>query len=278
MRVTPLPLNDPAWLEFVLSHPAASPFHLPAWAGLIADCYGFEAFVLAVRDTDGEILAGAPTVAVQFPLGRLRWVSLPFSDYCPVLTRTDVVDDDVVDKLREHVLASNARELEVRAGLSAADDLHRIEVGYQHVLQLTESPAGLHPNKGHRYSRNRAIRNGVVVTRGTTAQDLATFYRLHTLTRRRHGVPVQPRRFLDLIRDRMIARGNGFVATASLDGDIVASAVYLSHNGTLVAKYHASDPDRQDTGGGYPIDWEMMVGRLYRGLPHAGPWSHRPRC
>ncbi len=126
-------MGDPGWLEFVESHPGATPFHLPAWATLIADCYRFEAFVLAMRDTDGEILAGVPTVAVRSPLGRLRWVSLPFSDSCPVLVRHDVAAADVAQALREYALAGPARELEVRTSLPEADDVHPVEVGYDHL-------------------------------------------------------------------------------------------------------------------------------------------------
>lgn len=259
MEVSRVPIDDPKWHQFTCSHPSASPFHLPAWAALIADCYRFEAFVLAVRDTDGEILAGVPTVAVRLPLRPLRWVSLPFSDVCPPLVRPDVAVDDVVEALKEHVLARPTRELEVRAGLSAADGLYPVQAGYHHLLDLPEDPADLHPRKGHRHGRNRAIRMGVQVTRGNAWEDVATFYRLQTLTRRRHGVPVQPRRFFDLVWNRLLARGHGFVATATLEGEVVAASVYLHHNGTLVAKYRGSDPDRRDVGADHLIDWETAV-------------------
>ena len=265
MKVTSIAIEDPDWLAFVVSHPNASPFHLPAWATLIADCYRFDTFVLAVRDSAGAILAGTPTVAVRSPLGRLRWVSLPFSDFCPMLVRPDICTDDVVGAVKDFALAGPAQGIEVRANLSEADDLYPVEVGYRHIVKLPADPAGLHPNKGHRQNRNRAIRKGVEVSRGATEEDVATFYRLHTLTRRRQGVPVQPRRFFDLIWERLLADGHGFVATAKLDGEIIASGLYLSHNGTLIAKFRASDPGRQDTGAGHLIDWEVMAAACAEG-------------
>ena len=219
MRVSAVPVDDKCWAEFALAHPKASPFHLPAWATLIADCYGFETFVLVTRDTDGEILAGVPTVAVRSPFGRLRWISLPFSDFCPLLVRPDIPVDEVVEVIKQQLISS----------------------------------------------RNRAIRKGVHVARGASAEDVATFYQLHTLTRRRHGIPVQPRRFFDLIWERLLARGHGFVATATLEGDVVASGLYLSHNGTLVAKFCGSDPSRPDSGAGYLIEWEVMAAACSEG-------------
>ena len=259
MRVAAIPIDDPQWCEFVTSHPGASAFHLPDWASVIADCYRFEAFVLAVRDTDREILAGVPTIAVRSPLGRLRWVSLPFSDSCPLLVRPGVAVDDVVGTLKEHVFASRAHELEVRWDLPGAENLYPVQVGYRHHLDLPRDPADLHLHRDHRYNRNRAIRMGVVVTHGNAADDAATFYRLHTLTRRRHGMPVQPRRFFDLVWERLLARGHGYASYATLDGRVVAAGVFLHHNGTLVAKYTASDPTCRDVGANHLIMWDGIV-------------------
>ena len=119
MHVAAVHIDDPRWSEFVDSHPDAGPFHLPAWASLIADCYRFEAFALTVQDGDGELLAGLPVIAVRSPRGGRRWVSLPFTDSCPPLLRADVAPDEVFAAIDEHVLAAPVRGLEVRAALPA---------------------------------------------------------------------------------------------------------------------------------------------------------------
>lgn len=204
-------------------------------------------------------------MAVRSPLGRLRWVSLPFTDVCPLLVRSDLAVDEIAYALNEYVTSSPARELEVRAILPAADGVYPVDVGYRHVMELPSDPADLHPRRAHRLRRNQAIRKGIEVTYGSNTDDIEAFYRLHTLTRRRHGVPVQPRRLFDLIRARLMERGNGFVASASLDGEVLAAAIYLTHNGTLVNKYHASDPGRPDTGAGHLIDWDIMATRCAQG-------------
>jgi CelD/BcsL family acetyltransferase involved in cellulose biosynthesis len=69
---------------------------------------------------------------------------------------------------------------------------------------------------------------------------------------------VQPRRFFDLIGDRMLAPGRGFIATAMLDGEAISAALYISFNGTLVSKYHATGPAPADAGEGHLIDWEIL--------------------
>ncbi len=259
MRVVTTEIDEGRWAAFVASHPAAGPFHLPAWAAMIAECYRFRAFALLVEDGDGEVLAGLPAIAVRSPFGRRRWVSLPYTDACAPLVRADAPRDEVFAALDAYVLAAPAGGLEVRAALPPAPARHPAPAGYLHTLALPADPAGLHPNKGHRNYRNQAVRKGVRVSRGRTAEDMATFYRLHALTRRRHGVPVQPRRFFDLLLERLIVPGHGFIATAVADGDVLTAAVYLESNGVLVAKYQGSDPGLPDKRAGYLIDWEMML-------------------
>jgi hypothetical protein len=259
MRVEKIPIGDPRWSEFTGSHPDAGPFHLPAWTSVIADCYHFEAFVLAVVDQQGELLAGVPTIAARSPFGSVRWVSLPFTDSCPILVREGTEPAEVVEALKSYALAGPATSLQVRDKLPESASLYPVQAGYIHRMDVPRDPADLHPHKSPRACRNQAIRAGVRISRGTSPKDVASFYRLHTLTRRRHGVPVQPRRFFDLLQDRMIACGSGLVATATLDGRILAAGMYLYHNGALVAKYHASDPLLPSVGAGHLIEWEMMV-------------------
>jgi hypothetical protein len=88
---------------------------------------------------------------------------------------------------------------------------------------------------------SRAQREGIEVRRGTGVPELDAFYQLHLETRRRQGVPTQPRRFIRGFA-RLFERGLGFVLLATFDGVPVAGAVYLEWGGTLVYKYGASSP------------------------------------
>lgn len=86
----------------------------------------------------------------------------------------------------------------------------------------------------------RALREGVVVEHRTDAEALATFYRLHLATRRRQGIPTQPRRFI-LGLEGLFEHGLGFVSLARVDDRPIAAAVFLLFNGVLTYKYGASD-------------------------------------
>ena len=73
---------------------------------------------------------------------------------------------------------------------------------------------------------------------------LAAFYRLHTLTRRRLGVPVQPWRYFVMLQRHLLAKGLGFVALTRLGAEPVAAGVFCSFNGSTCYKYGASDEAR----------------------------------
>jgi predicted N-acyltransferase len=82
----------------------------------------------------------------------------------------------------------------------------------------------------------------VEIRRSTDKKDMFTFYDMLVETRRRHGAPVQPRRYFDLLWDRIIADGLGFLLTAYKDGEPVGGTVYVHFKGMLTAKYNASAP------------------------------------
>jgi CelD/BcsL family acetyltransferase involved in cellulose biosynthesis len=236
-------IDDPRWLEFLQGRRDATIFHHPAWLGLLADYYGFCSFLLLAVDGSAQLRAGLPIVETRPLLGRPGWVSLPFTDYCPVLADSGGVAGDffvaAIERLREANLAS----FELRAPVPGASGGPREGGFIRHVLGLTPDLdrlfAELH--KMHRRNIRKAERSGVEIRRGVSAEDLDVFYRLHLRTRRRLGVPVQPRSFMHALRQRILANGLGFILTACVEDQPAASAIFLTWNGTLIYKYGASD-------------------------------------
>lgn len=240
---TILELTNPSWRDFVATHPAATPFHHPDWADLVAACYRFRAFALVTRDATGNIQAGLPVVEVRHLHGGPRWVSLPFTDYCPPLVSTGQDEAELVSALRHARAALGIRRVEVRGPLAGAGMTS--EVAVRHILALDGGPAavyaGFHRSQVQRNIR-RAQREGLTVRQAEHRQDLVdTFYRLHLLTRRRQGVPVQPRRFFGLLWDRAISPGLGTVLIVETRGAPIAAAVFLAWHRTVIYKFGASD-------------------------------------
>ncbi len=249
-------IDDPSWIEFVASHAESTVFHTQAWVSVVADCYGFRPFAIVMRH-GGEVVAGCPVVEVRSLFGARRWVSLPFTDECHFLVR-EGSEGSVLEPLVELARVEHVADLEIRSSLTSDEGAFPVRRGYHHRIPLPDDPGDLHVRKSYRHLRNKARREGIAVRRGESRQDVDEFYRLHVMTRRRHGVPVQPKRFFDLIARRLVETGNGFVLIAEDQGRPAAASLFLSHKDTLVTKFAASNPTMRDTGAGHLLDWTSL--------------------
>ena len=202
-----LEIASATWVDFVNAAPGSTVFHHPAWAGLLAECYGYRPFVLALMDRAGRIAAGLPILEADAPLLARRWISLPFTDHCELLVRDELAATAFTSALVEYSLRNHAPPLEVRATLAPNAAVHQ---GSRHVLhslaiqsdsERTFSGLG---KKFRQYTR-KAERSGLYASVATSRRDIDIFYTLHTKTRQKLGIPVQPKRFFYLLWDRLIA-------------------------------------------------------------------------
>jgi CelD/BcsL family acetyltransferase involved in cellulose biosynthesis len=235
-------IDDPRWTAFIESQPDATLFHHPAWVRVLAEAYGYHPFLIIHSDEDGEIVAGMPALDVRSAFRGRRQISLPFTDSCPPLARTSQGLTFFAEELNRWQVETQS-SIEVHGVLPDVDGVDRVQVGFAHRLPLEPDPDSVfsrfHPNI-RRWIR-KSTREGLTVRIGTSRADLEPFYRLHWQTRRRLGVPLQPRRFFDSLWRRVIEPGFGFVAFGYLGERPIAADLFLAWNGTLIGKFNASD-------------------------------------
>ena len=262
-----LDLTDPRWAGFVASQPAATPFHHPHWGTLVAGCYGFRAFAVATTGPAGQIRAGLPLIEVRHLRGEPKWVSLPFTDYCPPLVPAPQDEPILADALAQASKAAGIQRVVVRAPLAGTVP-SKCLTALRHGIPIDADPARVFagfPSKTRTHIR-QAERRGVTVRRGTKPEDLLdVFYRLHLRTRRRLGVPVQPRRFFRMLWDSMIRPGLGLVLIAEASGRPVAAAVVLAWNGTMIGKFMASDEQAWSLRPTNLVIWDAVKAGCERG-------------
>lgn len=241
-----LALSDAAWLEFVAGCSDALPYHHPAWASVVAEPYGFRTFALALRNASGRVVAGLPVVEVKVPLRPKRWVSLPYTDVLHPLAHDDATRARLIAELDARRREAGIASAEVRAALQGPS-VHTLSEALVHVLELGPDPDAVYRTFKRSQIQGaieKGQREGTFIRRGREPFDLTrVFYELHTLTRRRHGVPVQPRRFFELMWERIVEPGLGFVLVAEVEGRPAAGALFLAWNGTVIYKYSAALPE-----------------------------------
>lgn len=256
-QLAALELDDPRWAAFAGSRPEATPFHHPAWSQLLRDCYGFRSLAFGLETEDG-LVAGLPVLVVKTLTGKKRWVALPFTDYVETLgSRSDVAE--LITCLERRRTEGKVSSLEIRSAASVGDGS---TCGFRHVLRLGPDVEELLPTFSKtrvQQSIARASREGVIVRVAEHADDLLEiFYGLHLRTRKRLGVPVQPRRFFELLWERVLAKGLGSLLVAEIAGRPAAAAVFLEWNRTVVYKYGASDPALRAAQPNHALLWEAI--------------------
>ncbi len=237
------PIADPDWLAFVEGSPQAEVFHHPRWLELLRAQYGYRIQACCLANGNG-IEAGIPIARIESRLTGRRLVSLPFSDVCsPALAPG--ADSAALDALGR-ALAEEAQRadlgLTVHAPLSGAPEATVQPRFVRHLLALNSDPTEIEASYAKQIKRGikKAEREGLRVERRGDRSALDAFYALHLETRRRLGVPTQPKGFIRRFEDLFDA-DLGFVALVLDDSEPIAAAVFLTHNGTATYKYGASD-------------------------------------
>ncbi len=245
MRVLPpIDPTSPAWLSLVERSPTATIFHHPRWLELLRSQYGYELHSCCIGDDEGA-RAALPIARIESRLTGRRLVALPFSDVCPPLLAPGA-EQGALDALGEALAAEHRQsglELTVHAPVPGAPGAFVQPRFLRHLLALSTDPAEVES----RYSKSqvkrgikKALREGLRAERRTDVAALDAFYALHMRTRRKLGVPTQPRRFIRRFAE-LFDEGLGFVQLVLDDERPIAAAVFLTCNGTVTYKYGASD-------------------------------------
>jgi CelD/BcsL family acetyltransferase involved in cellulose biosynthesis len=252
--------DDKHWMEFVALNPQATVFHHPAWLKPLAECYGFRPFIIAVSDSGGRVLAGLPVMEIRSPMTGRRWVSLPFTDYCPPL-----YDDlDALVQLTQDLAflyqTHKVPRIEIRWELPDFPPIQSYPAYYLHGVKLvSDSQVVLKRfERTHRQNIGTAENRGVHIERGTESEHLHRFYQLQLETRRRKGLPVQPRKFFDLLGKQILAQGLGFILLAYKDTQCLAGGFFMNYQQTLTYKYAASSGEDQQYRPNNLLSWTAM--------------------
>jgi CelD/BcsL family acetyltransferase involved in cellulose biosynthesis len=240
------PITDSRWSELVASAPDGGVFHDPRWLGLVRDTYRYPMHAVCLEDRAGQLVAGLPIATVSSRFTGTRLVSLPFSDLCPPLAR-DPGHHAALMAALDAERRQAGLPLEIHAPVPELPGGAPSERFYHHVVPLE---GGLDAVLGRMASSKRraaakARKQGATVTARTDRPALQAFFRLHVLTRRKLGVPTQPRRFFTGL-EALFADGLGFALLVEWDGRPIGAGVYLRHGTTLTYKYGASDPAQLD--------------------------------
>jgi lipid II:glycine glycyltransferase (peptidoglycan interpeptide bridge formation enzyme) len=191
-----------------------------------------------------------------------RMVSLPFSDHCEPLANSPEEQELLLAAAEQALQQEKLRYIEVRPVRPLADTIrswHAADSYLFHGLDLRPDLNALFANfhkSSTRRKIQRAEREHLNYERGRSQRLLAAFWDLMLMTRRRHGVPPQPKRWF---RNLIDCFGDALqIRVAFKDRQPVASILTLRHKDILVYKYGCSDTRFNNLGGTQLLFWRSI--------------------
>jgi hypothetical protein len=198
---------------------------------------------MAVIASDGTIQAAVPLIG----LPDRRYVSLPFSDLCHPLARSEAAGGALLAFIEQTVSKERGGptfELRGDGGLDPAS--RGFEAGggfYQHVIDLARPWEAVEGgfNSAVRRGVRKAERDDVTVTAAATAESMMEFYELVKKTRRKQQLLPQPARFFEQIRLNLPPGEASYLLLAKYRGQTIAGDLLLRFGDSLLYKFNASD-------------------------------------
>lgn len=252
------PLECGGWDRLVSAFASATAFHRQAWARTVQCAYGFRpCFLVSGPLNCPEAIL--PLMEVRSWITGMRGISLPFTDECqPILHRKENAT-----KLFDSAVALGRqrgwRYVEIRGGDAPTPGAAPSTRYLGHSLSLDTDLGGIW--KAIKESARRAITKaehaGVAIKVSRDADAMRAYYQLHCKTRRKHGLPPQPRRFFEVLQEFMFS-GGGTAVLAYMGDRAIAGAVFLWGGNTATFKYGASDHTFQHLRGSNLVMWRAI--------------------
>lgn len=230
------------WDQMLLSSDNYSIFHSSMWQQVLSESYQYTPkYVCQIAEDKFQYLL--PLIEISSYISGKRGVSLPFTDYCdPILNR-----NESIQKIPEQVIdmGKNSRwkYVELRSGKITIPQNQRSTFFYNHRLDLEKGTDYLFSRFNNNTKRNikKAKQEGITIKMSRSLESLRLYYKLHCLTRKRHGIPPQSFYFFKKIHENLIEKDFGFILLASGNGRVIAGAVYLHFGDQALYKFGASD-------------------------------------
>jgi hypothetical protein len=235
------PITYKNWDELLLTNDQSIFFQTSAWAKVLCESYNYKPLYFITTD-NGKLTSLIPVMEVNSFLTGKRGISLPFTDYC-----TPIADnEDDLSTLTKEIVGYGKKagwqHLELRGGMNYLEKFPASATFISHSLDLAESEQQIFKSFRDSNRRNikKAVKSNLQVTLDTSWKSIETFYRLNSKTRKRHGVPPQPKRFFRKIFEHIIVKGKGIVALVHYREIPVAGAVFFHVDKKALFKYGAS--------------------------------------
>jgi lipid II:glycine glycyltransferase (peptidoglycan interpeptide bridge formation enzyme) len=255
--INPLDLQN--WDELILQHPDYSFFHSSYWSKVLLETYNYKPYYFVI-EKDNKLKAAIPVMFIESFITGKRAVSLPFSDYCQPLISDKISFKELFNVVLKLGKSKGLKYLELRGGNKYFHNVEASTFDYNHILDITLDEEKLFENLSSNTKRNirKAIREKVNVEISSSRSALEDFYLMNCVTRKKHGLPPQPKKFFNNLFKYVLSQDNGLIAIGKYNNVSIAGAVYLHIGTKALYKFGASFMEYQNLRANNLVMWEAL--------------------
>lgn len=227
------PSLDKRWDAYVSRHPRGSVYHSSSWMEVLKRTFGYRP-ICFMAVNGNEVVGCAPFAEVRSRLTGSRLASLPFSDYCEILSDNLYTERAILEAVIEKAGHLRVGRIEIRARDGGAALLQ--EYGFEaesmflcHVLPTAEPVDILFKKIHYSYKKSlrKAAKSELTITTASSELELRTYYKLYVRTRRFRGLPPMPYCFFHNIWKSVFPTGMPILLLALYNKSIIAGLLLL---------------------------------------------------
>jgi len=246
------------WEKLVDHLPDKMVFHHSGWLLTLSETYHFPLHIIGYKE-NGRLLSALPMMQVRSLRGEKHTVSLPFTDFLSVPAVTPEARTNLLQEIGS-APGNHWEKLEIRDHITDNRSWHLVQSDWLHMIDLSGDMTVLEKrfSSNHRKSLAVAKKRGAEPRISTDEKSVHDFYALHVKTRKRKGLPVQPKRFFDKIYQHLIQGGHGGIVGVYTQNQMVAGGLYLTYGDVMTIKFNASDSDYLHLRPNHLVYYELM--------------------
>jgi lipid II:glycine glycyltransferase (peptidoglycan interpeptide bridge formation enzyme) len=172
---------------------------------------------------------------------QVKYISLPFSDEVTLL-HSKKINENIISGILQ---TSDNISIELRCKYEG-DGFKNKLIGHKHLLDLTqETKIIFNTFKKTQVQQpiQKAIKEGLSGEVRIDFDAMTEFYKLHLITRKKLGIPIQPKRFFFHFFHEIIKNNLGFIVLVSIGKKVISAGIFAGANKTITYKFSASHPE-----------------------------------
>jgi hypothetical protein len=257
------PCEDPRWDAYVRSHPDATAFHLPDWAGIMRRAYRYRPAYIAVEEESGDLTGVLPLFLTRGILSRKRYRTPTMNAAGPLAH--DAAGIEALLHAACERTETGARLLTFQSRLYGLDELDpRLTSIPKAPTWKAPVPPSVDLKRWKKHSRNlyrsvnRALDAGLVWREASGSDDLRRWYGLYVATMRKRRTLPRSWRQIEGARQALEPRGEFRLFVVERGNQMLAGVVTYPFNGVVELMYNGSDPAELELRPNHLLNWGVL--------------------